>query len=153
MKEFVDQHSAQYDIDFTQLQNQVEVAWNMFRTQNDGMAQAVLEISEDQQSRPILLSPLDVFVNLRKMTAPFPDLVKFYQLVLCLPVSSACAERSFSAMKRIKTYLHSSMSEHRLSDVAILSIERELSYALLKHPSVVVDKFAYMGNRLLMMQE
>jgi len=36
------------------------------------------------------------------------------------------AERSFSALKRIKTYLRSSLAEERLNSLAILIIEAEL---------------------------
>ena len=42
-----------------------------------------------------------------------------------IPTSSCSAERSFSALRRIKTYLRNTMAEKQLSAVAILSIERE----------------------------
>lgn len=45
---------------------------------------------------------------------------------MTIPVSVASAERSFSKLKLIKSYLRSSMSQERLSDLAIFSIEREL---------------------------
>jgi hypothetical protein len=53
--------------------------------------------------------------------------VKVIKLLLTIPVSTASAERSFSAMRRIKTYLRSTMGEDRLSALAILSIEKQLS--------------------------
>ena len=46
------------------------------------------------------------------------------------PVSTAQCERSFSAVKRIKTYMRTTMSEKRLTDMAILSIENDLSEAV-----------------------
>ena len=49
-----------------------------------------------------------------------------YRILLTIPVSVASAERSFSKLKLIKSYLRSTMSQERLSDLAILSIEREL---------------------------
>ena len=48
------------------------------------------------------------------------------RILLTIPVSVASAERSFSKLKLIKSYLRSTMSQERLSDLAILSIEREL---------------------------
>ena len=42
-----------------------------------------------------------------------------------IPTSSCSAERSFSALRRIKTYLRDTIGDERLSAVAILSIERE----------------------------
>ena len=55
-------------------------------------------------------------------------------------VSTAECERSFSALKRIKTYLRSTMSNERLCDLAILSIEKEISRNLVLDE--VVDMFA-----------
>ena len=75
--------------------------------------------------------PEFVLELLPSMKAAFPDLVLFGQLVLqTMPVSSANAERSFSTLKRVKTYLKSSMAEQRLNNLRVLSIERELSAAL-----------------------
>ena len=42
-----------------------------------------------------------------------------------IPTSSCSAERSFSALRRIKTYLRNTIGDERLSALAILSIERE----------------------------
>jgi hypothetical protein len=64
-----------------------------------------------------------------------------------MPVSSANAERSFSALKRVKTYLRSTMAEQRLNNLCIMSIERELSSSLLEDINPVLDKFAHMKNR------
>ena len=47
-------------------------------------------------------------------------------LSLALPVSSAHDERAFNCLKRVKTYLRTTMSEMRLSNVACISINREL---------------------------
>ena len=49
----------------------------------------------------------------------------FYKLYLTIPISSAAAERSFSRLKLIISYLRSTMTEHRLSGLAMISIERE----------------------------
>ncbi|GFT16091.1 hypothetical protein TNCV_3316161 [Trichonephila clavipes] len=46
--------------------------------------------------------------------------------MLTVPVSTASAERSFSKLKLIKTYLRSTMSQVRLSALSVLSIEAEI---------------------------
>lgn len=56
-----------------------------------------------------------------------PDVCTALLLFLTLPVTSASAERAFSKLKLIKTYLRNSMSQNRLSDLGILSIEHEKS--------------------------
>ena len=47
----------------------------------------------------------------------FSELTLLTKLFLVVPVSSATAERSFSAMRRLKTYLRSTMSTKRLNSV------------------------------------
>lgn len=41
----------------------------------------------------------------------YPNIFKLLQILVTLPVSSATNERTFSNLKRIKTYLRNSMSE------------------------------------------
>jgi hypothetical protein len=47
------------------------------------------------------------------------------RIFLSLPVTVAEAERSFSKLGLIKTYLRSNISQERLNACAILSVERE----------------------------
>ena len=52
----------------------------------------------------------------------FPN-IHFLLVTGCtLPISSAEAERSFSLMRRIKTYSRSVMTEERFSDLAMISM-------------------------------
>uniref|UniRef100_A0A2N9GK21 TTF-type domain-containing protein n=1 Tax=Fagus sylvatica TaxID=28930 RepID=A0A2N9GK21_FAGSY len=48
-----------------------------------------------------------------------------YRILLTIPVTVASAERSFSKLKLIKTYLRTTMSQERLSGLAMISIENE----------------------------
>jgi hypothetical protein len=52
----------------------------------------------------------------------YPNLSKLYQLALTLPVSSASCERSFSALKIIKNRLRTVMTQDRLRDLLIISV-------------------------------
>ena len=70
---------------------------------------------------------MDVYSHLLPLQSAFPTLIKLVRITLTVAVSTAQCERSFSALKRIKTYLRTTMGEQRLSDIAILSIERDLS--------------------------
>ena len=55
-----------------------------------------------------------------------PTIKKILQIGLTLALSTAQCERSFSTLKRIKTYLRLTMTEKRLTDIALLSIESDL---------------------------
>ena len=51
----------------------------------------------------------------------------FLRIMLTIPVTSCTSERSFSALRRLKTYLRSTMTQNRLNDLAILHIHKDLS--------------------------
>jgi len=57
----------------------------------------------------------------------FPNLYKLLQAALTIPISSASCERSFSVMKRINTWIRSTMTNDRFSNLSILQIERDLT--------------------------
>ena len=48
------------------------------------------------------------------------------RLLLVLPATSCTAERSFSCLRRLKSWLRSNMGEQRLTYLALLNINREL---------------------------
>ena len=71
------------------------------------------------------LSTSNMQTVLSKLTpsAAFPNLanlLKCIQITLTIPVTSASCERSFSAMKLIKTYLRNRAGDDRLSDLTVL---------------------------------
>ncbi|KAL4092326.1 hypothetical protein QTP88_026849 [Uroleucon formosanum] len=61
------------------------------------------------------------------MISSYPNLSTLYKIYYTLSISSATAERSFSRLKLIKTYLRSTIAEDRLSNLAVLSIERNVA--------------------------
>ncbi|XP_022174121.1 zinc finger MYM-type protein 1-like [Myzus persicae] len=46
--------------------------------------------------------------------------------LLTLPISNESAERTFSTLRRLKTWLRSTMSETRLTGLALLNIYRDI---------------------------
>ena len=75
----------------------------------------------------------------------FPDIYTSLLLFLTLPVSVAKAERSFSKLKLIKTYLRNSIAQERLSGLAVISIENQ--EARLVDTDKIVDGFARLKAR------
>ncbi|BFZ15279.1 hypothetical protein BsWGS_18318 [Bradybaena similaris] len=55
-----------------------------------------------------------------------PELVKFIRLFLTIPTTTCTAERSFSSLRRLKSYLRSTMAQTRLNSVAILNCHQHL---------------------------
>jgi len=75
----------------------------------------------------------------------YPQYYKMVQLALTLPVGSATAERSFSAMRRIRNWLRSTMGQERFSSLALLNIECDLTAELV--PEDLVLMYANSGTR------
>ena len=67
------------------------------------------------------------------LTLPASQLLLLHQVslvikfVLLMPATNAVSERSASAMRRIKTYLRSTMSQQRMNNVMVLHIHKHLT--------------------------
>lgn len=55
----------------------------------------------------------------------YPNIYTILKVLLAMPVSTATAERSFSAMKRLKTYLRNNMGHERMSSLALMNIHQK----------------------------
>ena len=70
----------------------------------------------------------------------YPNIEIALRIFLTLPVTVASCERSFSKLKIIKNYLRSTMGQERLSGLAVISIERDISTTV--NYDDVIDQFA-----------
>lgn len=66
------------------------------------------------------------FLHEYKIVATFPNVEIALRIFICLMVSNASGERSFSTLKRVKNYLRNSMVEDTLNNFAILNINNDL---------------------------
>ena len=75
----------------------------------------------------------------------YPNVYKLLQVAITLPISSSTCERSFSAMRRLKT----SMLQNRFNTISILNIEKDI----VKHidNDSIIKKFAR-KNRTIVLQ-
>ena len=65
------------------------------------------------------------FLDQNDLMQTVPEATTLLQLVLTIPATTASVERSFSALKRLKTYSQNRTDQRRLSSLAIISIETE----------------------------
>ena len=74
-----------------------------------------------------LRSPVQLlnFLVHNNLCPTVPEATKLLQLVLTIPATTASVERSFSALKRIKTYSRYRTDQGRLSSLALISIEAD----------------------------
>ena len=107
-------HDVYYDIDGLDLFSELKVF------------KEILQIKD--------YTPIDILNYIKRLDS-FPNTCIAYRILLIIPVTIASTERSFSKLKLIKSYLRSTMSQERLSGLAILSIKKkmleELEYKIL----------------------
>ena len=90
------------------------------------------------------------FMIENSLTIAMPNISTLMKIYLTIPVSSVAAERSFSRMKLIKSHLRTTMSDDRLSGLAVISINADVSKEL--NFDNVIDKFARMSARRFKLQ-
>ncbi|KAL5502203.1 hypothetical protein EMCRGX_G008938 [Ephydatia muelleri] len=76
----------------------------------------------------------------------FPEVCKIYSIAVAIPISTCSAERSFSALKRIKTRLRSTTTQERLEDLLMMSVERKILPSL--SCDSIIDDFARSSSEL-----
>ena len=76
--------------------------------------------------------------NIKKM---FPEVYKAFKLYLSVPACTTTAERSFSCLKLIKTWLRSTMKNERLSDLAIIKMNNVKKMDFQLDVNQVIDDF------------
>ena len=107
-------HDVYYDIDGLDLFSELKVF------------KEILQIKD--------YTPIDILNYIKRLDS-FPNTCITYRILLTIPITIASTERSFSKLKLIKSYLRSTMSQERLSGLAILSIKKkifeELEYKIL----------------------
>jgi hypothetical protein len=62
--------------------------------------------------------------ELLKTAACYPNVLQALQILLVFPATTVEAERSFSTMKRVKTWQRTSMTSERLSDICTIHCNR-----------------------------
>jgi hypothetical protein len=72
------------------------------------------------------------FIYKNDIITDVPEIYKLFCLIVSLPPTSASVERSFSALKRVKSYSRNTMSQSRLNNLSVLAIERGLVKELIK---------------------
>jgi len=75
----------------------------------------------------------------------FPNIRQLLLILAVLPVPTSTSERSFSSLKRIKSYLRTTMGENRLNGLSLLNIHHQIDIK----PEDVIHLFAKQHLRRL----
>lgn len=74
----------------------------------------------------------------------YRSIFRFIKIAATLPVSVASSERSFSSLRRLKTYLRSSVGQERLVGLTLLNVHREVEV----DPEHIIDELAKRPRKL-----
>ena len=89
------------------------------------------------------------FSQLLSHTDFYPSIRKAILILLTLPTTTRAIERSFSTLRRVKTWLRSTMADDRLSGLCMMSVHREnISQKKEEFVNNVVDEFGKDRRRL-----
>ena len=100
----------------------------------------------DEDNKPKTVA--EVLKLIECLRAGFEEIWRVLRIAITVPVTSVECERSFSVMKRIKSYLRSTMSQERLRNISMLAIERELSDMLAMDWNEVIDRVSKDDRRI-----
>ena len=117
-------HDVYYDIDGLDLFSELKVF------------KEILQIKD--------YTPIDILNYIKRLDS-FPNTCITYRILLTIPITIASTERSFSKLKLIKSYLRSTMSQERLSGLAILSIKKKILEEL--EYKILISQFASQKER------
>jgi hypothetical protein len=92
------------------------------------------------------------FIHKNDIITDVPEIYKLFCLIVLvsLPPTSASVERSFSVLKRVKSYSRNTMSQSRLNNLSVLAIERGLVKELIKDENLytkILDDFETTKSR------
>jgi hypothetical protein len=99
------------------------------------------EREKKQDERELRIEEAEKIVNANS----YSEICILLRIYLTCPIANVTAERAFSCLKRIKTYLRSTIGQDRLSSLAVLNIENE--YINLIDLDAAIDEFANIKNR------
>ncbi|KAJ8873122.1 hypothetical protein PR048_026739 [Dryococelus australis] len=105
---FLNVYKNELGINYSELKSEVSVFKNLSKTKK----------SESECDHMFIRNNVD--------KSYMPNLYKGLQLAIRIPVSSAGAERCFSAMQRVKTWLRSTTGQERFSFLSLTHIEAAL---------------------------
>ena len=127
------------DLDTTHLVTQLQMLPELIRTYNECNPQIVI------QRVTSFRTLCDVMNTVTVRRSMFNQINKLLRIVLTIPVTTSTAERSFSTLRRLNTYLLSTMSQTRPNHLMILHIHKDRTDEL--NICDIAKEFIQVNNR------
>lgn len=94
---------------------------------------------------PNTIQDMCAFIRQKHIVNIYPYIDISLRMLLCTPISNCSTERSFSALKRVKSYLRSCSKENRLNSLAMMTVEADLTSKI--DYNGVIEEFASLKCR------
>ena len=111
------------------IHNEFKVFFEYFLRESPESAEKVsIQEAQNSSENDVSISKAaSIALKTSRQHGLFRMVAKVYQLFLTAAPSVCKNERSFSALKRVKNFLRSTMSGDRLNDCMLLAVERDLT--------------------------
>ncbi len=86
------------------------------------------------------------FKSEKKLDMILPTFFRLCKFLAVIPATSCSAERSFSCLRRLKTYTRNTMAQSRLNFLAVLNIVRAFTNRVMRNVDKIVDIFGQRKN-------
>ncbi|EFN72188.1 hypothetical protein EAG_06795, partial [Camponotus floridanus] len=108
------------------------------QSDSDQEADVNKEKFENVSIEKLNLKSLYYYLYENQLFEAFPNVEIALRIYLCMMISNATGERSFSKLKLIKNVLRNTMTEERLNNLSIISIENEF-FKTLNFDDIIQD--------------
>ena len=124
----------------------IEIVSEMYDLDEDlvrAERKTIMNMEFPDEEKPSDYSETLVWLHKHDILNFFPNYGKLVRIFSTIPVTTSSAERSFSSLRQIITYLRSTMTEERLSNCAIIHCNRDISNEVLENDlEIIIDSFA-----------
>jgi hypothetical protein len=143
---FFSEKFSEYNIDFPERELTTAVAaYSMLDKQRLKTELSVIYMREEYKSITGATSLLNFLIS-NNLEDALREVKKLLEIIVTVPMITTETERTFSTLNRIKTFLRNSMSQDRLTALAVLSIESEFVKTIPSFNEKVMDNFANKTN-------
>lgn len=102
------------------------------------LSQWHLKWKSESETHGVQALPKSLAFTVPQCSSYFSNTQILLRIVCTLPVTSCSSERYFSALKRVKTNIRSTMTNQRLTSLTLLHIHHDIPVDIAK----AIDKFA-----------
>jgi hypothetical protein len=127
-------------IDISRLSLQLKMLPDLLHASNQGKKVSVKKVTS-------INTICDIMNNAAIGKSMFSEVHKLLCIYLTVPMTSATAERTFSALRRLKNYLRVTMTQKRLNNVMILHVHKDRTDEV--NLTEIAKQFVHNERRLL----